>query len=474
MNRFKTLIHKFQKSPDAISINDYRFYVLLKVVNSVGLMTHFLWIFLFYFLDIITLSLINIASVCFFILAFYLNEKGKFFLSITVGMLEVIAHQIVCSTFIGVAAGFQYYIIIACILPFLLPAGRNLFKGLLLISSLTAFIYIVYFIVDKTPLYQLDPTTILYLGYSNIILAFTFLGIWGIYFSIAILSTENKLELEILKSEKLVLKIKKKTAELEKKNKGIQDSLNYSEKIQRSILPQAEEIQKHLINSFIYFEPKDIIGGDFYWFYNNKEHCYIAAIDCTGHGVPGALMSMTIYSLLNEIMIKEMLTDPGEILGLLHEKVSIALQQQKGDEYSQDGCDATLCRLDLNSKELVFSGAQNDLLIYNGKELQILRAEKQSIGGFSMLGDFEEKRIFTSQTISASNDDLIILTTDGLPDQLNVNDEAFGVKEFKKTLHDIYSKNAIEMKNLFESRISEWKTGVQQQDDFLLLGFKLD
>ena len=268
----------------------------------------------------------------------------------------------------------------------------------------------------------------------------------------------------------------RKLAELEiqRKNKDIKDSINYSEKIQRSILPPMAEIQQQIPNAFVYFEPKDIIGGDFYWYFTRGKKCYIAAIDCTGHGVPGALMSMTIYSLLNEIMIKEELTDPGEILSLLHKKLSLAMQQQKGDEYSQDGCDATLVRIDLNTKELVFSGAQNDLLIYNGSELKTLQAERQSIGGFSMLGEFESERVFTSQTITISNTDLIILTTDGIPDQLNINDEAFGIRQFKGVIEGMYDKNSDDMKTSIESGINAWKKDVQQQDDLLIFGFKLN
>ena len=157
-------------------------------------------------------------------------------------------------------------------------------------------------------------------------------------------------------------------------------------------------IRKRIPHSFVYFEPKDVIGGDFYWYYTKDHYCFIATIDCTGHGVPGALMSMTIYSLINEIMLKEKLTDPGEILSLLHQKVNVALHQEDGDEYSQDGCDASLCRIDFQNNELVFSGARNDLWIYNGNEIRMLKADRKSIGGLSLLREFESERIFTQSS----------------------------------------------------------------------------
>ena len=172
--------------------------------------------------------------------------------------------------------------------------------------------------------------------------------------------------------------------------------------------------------------------------------------------------------------MKDILTDPGEILGLLHQKVNFALQQQKGDEYSQDGCDATLCRLDLSNNELVFSGAQNDLFIYNGNELRVLRAEKQSIGGLSMLGEFEAERIFSSQTIRVSSEDLILLVTDGIPDQLNKSDEAFGIKAFQQIIAEVYTNKSENMSQLIELSITKWKEEVQQQDDLLIFGFNLN
>ena len=270
-----------------------------------------------------------------------------------------------------------------------------------------------------------------------------------------------------------LLELRKNKFELERKNKAIADSINYSEKIQHSILPQLSEIKKRIPNSFVYFEPKDKIGGDFYYYFAADNYSFIATVDCTGHGIPGALMSMAVYSLLNEIVMKELLTDPGEILTLLHEKVTLALQQEKGDEYSQNGCDATLCRIDLNSKELVFSGAFNDLLIYNGKEYKTLKADHQSIGGVNMLHKFEAKRVFNSQTISIASNDLILLVTDGIPDQLNTTDEAYGVKELKKIMKEMYTGNTADMKSKITKSIKDWKTGVQQQDDLLLFGFKV-
>lgn len=325
------------------------------------------------------------------------------------------------------------------------------------------------------PLVTEDPNVVFYAGMPLVTTKGFALGTLCVIDNEPKVLNESQIKaLEALSNQLMkLLELRKSKAEIEQKNKAIQDSINYSEKIQRSILPQLDEVQEKIPKYFVYFEPKDVIGGDFYWYYTINNYCFLAAIDCTGHGVPGALMSMTIYSLLNEIMIKEMLLDPGEILGMLHKKVTLALQQEKGDEYSQDGCDASLCRIDLNTNELVFAGAQNDLFIYNGNDVKNLKANKQSIGGLSMLGEFEADRVFTSQTTLISNKDMVLLLTDGIPDQLNSSDEAFGVNAFDNLIPQLYSQNSDKLTNFIKTKVSNWKDGVQQQDDLLLLGFQL-
>ena len=269
-----------------------------------------------------------------------------------------------------------------------------------------------------------------------------------------------------------LLELRKNKIELERKNKAINDSINYSEKIQRSILPNFEKIQREIPDSFVYYKPKDVIGGDYYWIYAHEKYNFIAAIDCTGHGVPGALMSMITHSLLNEIMIRDRKTDPGEILDLLHKKIYSSLQQRFGDEYSQDGCDISLCRFDFTKNELVYAGAFQDLYLFNKDRISVLKVDRQSIGGLSMLGEDDPNRSFNSAMISIPENSLLILTTDGIPDQLNKNDEAFGIKAFDKSIVEMYQLAPNMMKNYIETQLTEWISEVTQQDDLLMIGLK--
>ncbi|HXU28330.1 MAG TPA: two-component regulator propeller domain-containing protein [Bacteroidia bacterium] len=282
------------------------------------------------------------------------------------------------------------------------------------------------------------------------------------------LSEANK-ELSEQKNE-----IETQKIQIEISHKKVSDSINYAQKIQYSILPSEEEIRNYVPDYFVYFQPKDIISGDFYWFYHHNGFSYAAVADCTGHGVPGALMSMTIHSLLNEVMMEEKLIVPGEILSRLHSSVYKTLQQQKGDEYSQDGCDISLSIIDHANKLLHFSGARNHAYLTNGTNITVIKATSKSIGGLSMLGEPEPERKFKSETIELKEDVLLIMSTDGIFDQLNNQDESFGNTRFKEMINTIYYQPITKGNEIVASSINNWKKDLYPQDDMLVMGFKLN
>ncbi len=260
--------------------------------------------------------------------------------------------------------------------------------------------------------------------------------------------------------------------EIEISHKKVSDSINYAKKIQQSILPQDFEVSTYLPDCNIFYQPKDVISGDFYWFYQDQGICYLAVADCTGHGVPGALISMTINSLLNESVNEYLSKDPGTILSALHTKVFDTLQQDKGDEYSQDGCDISLIIVDTTNNKIEFSGARNHGYLLRNGEFEVLKATPKSIGGLSLLGQSERERTYKSYALDLLDGDLIALSTDGIFDQLNFNDEAYGTNRFKsliKTINNVESDTRIK---IVSKEISDWKREVDQLDDMLLLCFK--
>lgn len=266
----------------------------------------------------------------------------------------------------------------------------------------------------------------------------------------------------IIESQKLVV---------DESQRKMLDSINYAKKIQYSILPSKTEIEPYFPNHFVFFKPKDIVSGDFYWFNHIDDLSFIAVADCTGHGVPGAFMTMIAHSIITEVVIQQKIKSPELILKNLHHHLFHSLQQQKGDEYSQDGLDISFCVFDHQKNLLHFSGARNSAFILNKEEITTLRATQKSIGGLSLLGTIEPEREFKIETISIQKDSLLVMCTDGVFDQLNENDEKFGINRFKELILDI-DEDFSNSFQITENTINDWKKSTIQLDDILILAIK--
>jgi ligand-binding sensor domain-containing protein/serine phosphatase RsbU (regulator of sigma subunit) len=267
----------------------------------------------------------------------------------------------------------------------------------------------------------------------------------------------------------LEIKVQERTLELAQKNKDITSSIEYAKRIQEAILPQQDFIFKYLPYSFILYKPKDIVSGDFYWFgiKNNKK--IIAAVDCTGHGVPGAFMSMIGHNLLNQIINENGITSPSEILNQLNFGVQQALKQHENSE-TRDGMDVCLCVFDDATQKLNYAGAYRPLYIINkNKELKIIEGDKFPIGGAQISGE----RKFTEHTIYINEGDTFYLFSDGYADQFGGDKgKKFMLKRFQQLLIEIYDYSMKEQGELLDKNIEKWKNGTDQVDDILVIGIR--
>ena len=198
---------------------------------------------------------------------------------------------------------------------------------------------------DKKEARQIVIRNALITGFA-LMLLFSFLPIPGI-------PAETKSQHYHNQTEKVV----------EEKNKDITDSINYAKRIQRALLKEEEYVSKHLPDHFILFKPKDIVSGDFYWAIEKEEYFYFAAVDCTGHGVPGGFMSMLGLAFLNEITKGPAILTPAEILDELRNKILKEFKQKEGEDQTKDGMDISLMRMNLKTKEIQWSGANNPLYV---------------------------------------------------------------------------------------------------------------
>ncbi len=260
--------------------------------------------------------------------------------------------------------------------------------------------------------------------------------------------------------------------ELEWKNKQIQESIEYASKIQRAILPsQAAIMQNFPEGNFIFYLPRDIVSGDFYWFSEQNGYKFMALVDCTGHSVPGAFMSLIGNTLLNEIVNANKSFDPSDILVELHTRLVNLLHKKEAKEIEmQDGMDIALLRFDYNKKELVFAGANQPLfLVYPDGRLEEVDGDIFSIGGY--FGNFPIK--FRNIILPLEEGTNIYLTSDGYLDQFNGKTlKKFSRKNFVELLQKIYALPFnVQYKKVLDT-FEEWKGDYRQVDDVLVIGVR--
>lgn len=276
--------------------------------------------------------------------------------------------------------------------------------------------------------------------------------------------------------------IEKQLGVIKHQHDNITKSINYAQKIQNAMLP-GEGSYEHLFeDSFILFKPKDIVSGDFHWFFNvsdaddrkeagteKNNKVIVVAADCTGHGVPGALMSMVGYNLLNMIVYNK-IYEPHLILSELNKNVRFALQQDKND--NKDGMDMALCVINRKDKTIEFAGAKNPLIVIKNGELEHLKGDKHPIGG----SQGQAHRDYTKHTVSYDGDTHIYMFSDGYEDQFGgPESKKFMVKNLKDLLLKIHREPFSKQKEILNKTIEEWKgTKEKQIDDILVMGMKVN
>jgi ligand-binding sensor domain-containing protein/serine phosphatase RsbU (regulator of sigma subunit) len=266
------------------------------------------------------------------------------------------------------------------------------------------------------------------------------------------------------------------------KNKEITDSINYAKRLQDSILPRTEDLEKSFKNIFVLYKPKSIVSGDFYWYtqtqnQNQENEFLIAAADCTGHGVPGAFMCMVATSLLNQIVVDNKIYEPSEVLKNLNNGVRSVLKQQETE--TRDGMDIALCRINIDSKVIEFAGALRPLYLFRdfrNEENKItdyyfeeIKPNKYPIGGLQ----FETVRIFDNKKMQLNTGDTIYMFSDGFADQFGGNEgKKLMTKKFKEILHSLQPKPLDEQRDYLNDFFNKWCGEQEQIDDVMVIGIR--
>lgn len=278
--------------------------------------------------------------------------------------------------------------------------------------------------------------------------------------------------------ENLELRVKERTQEIENqkkiiesKNEDITDSIQYARRIQNSLFPDISVLKDYFKDSFVIYEPKDIVSGDFYWFAEIDSSLFVAAVDCTGHGVPGAFMSILGSSLLTEIVRERRILNPAAALRELHLRLMQNLQQ-KGNDKVQDGMELSLCRYDLQTRELEYALATRPLYhIHNGMGQELI-LNKEPIG-FSAVIDNDDRN-FNTGKMSLQSGDCFYQFSDGFTDQFGGGSaRKFSKKAFYEVLNNIQTQDMPSQEIAIRKALQDWKGNLPQTDDILVIGIRI-
>ena len=274
----------------------------------------------------------------------------------------------------------------------------------------------------------------------------------------SILKEDEAIKIEILQQKSII----------EEKNRDLNDSVNYASKIQEAMLPEVETLTNILPKSFVFYKPRDVVSGDFYWFKETANNLlYVATADCTGHGIPGALMSMIGHSKLNSIVGNKSDLAPGTVLQKLDRAVSESLSNKKYKTESKDGMDVGMCKVDLKNKKIQFAGAFLNLVRIQNGEVTEFKGNRFPIGG----GSSYQKTDFDNVEVDILPGDDFYMYSDGFPDQFGgLKEKKYLNKNFKKLLVTLKDLSSEEKTDILEKELIRWQGEIEQIDDVLVIG----
>ncbi|GEM_PF-3433505 len=334
-----------------------------------------------------------------------------------------------------------------------------------------AFLYIAVIVPEKDFMEEMQRTQFIIIGGFALVLILTLLVIRSYnqkQKAYALLALKNQ---EILLQKEEIQAQRDEIAEI---HKDLSQSIDYATKIQTAILPLPQTMENNFTDYFVLFRPKDKVSGDFYWWKQSNNHMVITVADCTGHGVPGAFMSMLGTSFLNEVVAKESVTNPAQIIGYLRKEIIQALKQKGASGEQKDGMDMSLISINLDSLLLHYSGANNPLFLIRNEDtmsepkLIEFKADKMPVAIHDIMVDYQVHEI------QLQKGDCLYLMSDGYQDQFGgPNDKKFLVKRLKELLISIHDLSMATQQNLLESSLIAWIGNGKQIDDVTILGIRI-
>lgn len=417
---------------------------LLATISTFLLMSHLYLIHDYYYIPIQLIATLALST-CF------VFSKMRLFYTSFYWVFTLVIANVFYRSIEAPNSGIEYFLIPISLIPVVVLESKT--KGVALIFvAITTFWASFYVKEFYTPHYVLSQ-------FDNNL---TYVILLNVVF---LLSTLVLFQFKLININYEQIIGKQKT-DLEHKNKEITDSINYAKRIQNANLPNKNEVYKALLNSFILFKPKDIVSGDFYYFKQKDNLLFIAAADCTGHGVPGAFMSFVCSEKLDAALAHT--TNVAKILSSTNRGVKAALNQTDANESTRDGMDIALCSIDLATNTISYAGANRPIWIIrnNTTEVEEIKATKTALGGLT-----SHEQAFDLHQFKLNTGDAFYIFSDGYADTFNgLTNKKLTTKAFKQLLLTMQQHPMVEQEQLLNTYINNWKGNAEQIDDILVIG----
>ncbi|WP_300663799.1 SpoIIE family protein phosphatase [Fluviicola sp.] len=387
------------------------------------------------------------------LISFFLIHQKKYIVSFFVLICCSFLYFIITTLVYGTNVNLHFFMLVLCMISVVVFNSQNVIRFFIALSIISFFSLVIwsYFHGPFIQIPKQTKTMETLLGNVNLLLLFLICSLFLLFLKVLMIKSHNR----IVEQKNLI----------EEKNRDLTDSIRYALRIQNAMLPSKSSIEAIFPGHFLFFKPKDIVSGDFYWVFENEDYQFVAVGDCTGHGVPGSMMSVLGINLLIEIVENKRIINPGTILNELRHGILLAFDKDgKSTEY-KDGMDIAIVRINRKTKTYCFAAANNALYHLTANDLQERRADKQPVG-FS-----HDLAPFTQHDFTYENGDTLVLFTDGFADQFGgPKNKKFRYKSFQELLME-YRNDRLD--KVLDKTFHSWKKDLEQVDDVCILGITL-
>lgn len=388
----------------------------------------------------------------------FLNYRKKHILARLLFLVSAYPVLLSLPIYFGESSHFHYYLFPASGMPLIFFKNEiGKWKWLLSLLAFPCWFYIEWHFGHFNGLFEIPP---------DLLAGFQFYNE-----TLVIITATVMFAVFTKESDEQIERIETQNVQLTEFEESRTRSIEYAKKIQVSIFPTPERMDAMFPNNFVFHRPKDIVGGDFYWIKEIGESRFLVVADCTGHGVPGALLTMMIQSHLDAIVTDEKM-EVNAILSQLHRKVLSSLKTGQGSRHTEDGCDLSVVKL-TGTNALEFAGANAAMYLVRGSNIQKFKGDSASVGGSNLLGEIVPDQTFELTKVNVEEGDKVYLMTDGILDVYNAEHQDFGSFKLKELLSDLSELDAYRASDYIEQSLRDFQGNTESIDDILMVGFEI-